>query len=110
MNIALLNTRITIQNQTVETDDIGNHVDGWQDYLTCHASISGESGSENFNAGKTNDHAAIAFTVRWSRKTAAVTTTGYRIIWNGDIYNLLSVDHLSNKRNALKFTCRKERN
>lgn len=109
MNISLMNARITIQKQTVETDEIGNHINIWSDYFTCHAGISGEGGNESFNAGEINDHAEIAFTVRWFRDTAAVSTTGFRILWNEDAYDILSIDHLANKRNALKFRCRKER-
>ncbi len=109
MNIALMNTRITIQKQTVETDEIGNHINSWTDYFSPHASISGEGGNESFDAGGTNDHAEIAFTVRWSKETAAVSTTDCRILWNDDAYDILSIDHLANKRNALKFRCRKER-
>ena len=37
MNIALLNTRITIQQQTTTVDTIGTHINTWQDYYTCAA-------------------------------------------------------------------------
>lgn len=43
MNIALLNTRITIQQQTTTVDTIGNHINTWQDYYTCAATVSGET-------------------------------------------------------------------
>lgn len=46
MEVALLNVRITFQKNEVVTDAIGNHKNRWTDYYSCHATVSGESGSE----------------------------------------------------------------
>lgn len=35
MNVALLNCRITIQENAVIIDSIGNHKNGWKDYYLC---------------------------------------------------------------------------
>lgn len=109
MNIALLNTRITFQKSTVTADAIGNRVNGWTDYYSCYATISGEGGGEDVAAGTTVEHSDISFTVRWCKAASAVTSTCYRITMNGEIYNILTVDHQSYKRKSLKFRCQKER-
>lgn len=112
MDIAALNTRITFQKNTVTVDAIGNHLNGWTDYYACAATISdslGKSSAEETAAGQTVDTSDISFTVRWCAAAAAVDSLGYRILWNGEVYNILKVDHLNLKRRALKFKCEKGR-
>ena len=109
MNIALLNTKITIEKQTIVTDKVGNHMNEWTAYHECYATVSGEGGQEVIAAGTSVDHADCHITVRWCRKLRSVSTTNYRIIMDGEIYDILSIDHLSNKGKALKFRCRKVR-
>ena len=48
-------------------------------------------------------------TVRYSSETATITSTGYRTVFNNELYDILAVDHLNYKKNALKFRCRKVR-
>ena len=47
------------------------------------------------------------FTVRWCRETAAVTSTGYRIRFRGDVFNILSVDPMNYQKKEIKLHCRK---
>ena len=109
MDIALLNTEITFQKNEPEMDDIGNHLNAWTDYFTCHATVNGESGSESSPAAVKVENAEIAFTCRWCKLLSAVETTGYRIIMDEDIYNIVSVNHQNNKKKTLKFFCEKVR-
>ena len=54
MDIGLLNEKVTFQKNTVITDSIGNHKNGWEDFYTCHATIGGEgmaSSKEKEDAG-----------------------------------------------------------
>lgn len=46
MEISLLNVKVTFQKNSVVADDIGNRRNVWEDYYTCHATVSGESGQE----------------------------------------------------------------
>ena len=46
MEIALLNVKVTFQKNYVVADDIGNRRNIWEDYYTCHATVSGEGGQE----------------------------------------------------------------
>lgn len=56
---------------------------------------------------QSRDELDIGFTVRFCQKTFAVNSTGYRIIWNGAVYNIVKVDYLGMKKRGLKFRCRK---
>lgn len=109
MDIAALNVKIMFQKNETVTDEIGNHKAVWNDYFSCHATVSGEGGTEAAVAGQIVDNADIAFTVRFCKAVQAVTATGYRIVFQGEIYNILAIDHLRFRRNALKFKCEKVR-
>ena len=45
MEISLLNVKVTFQKNSVVADDIGNRRNVWEDYYTCHATVSGEGGN-----------------------------------------------------------------
>ena len=47
MDIASMNVQITFQKNEVQTDEIGNRTNAWEDYYSCHASVSGENGSKS---------------------------------------------------------------
>ena len=103
MNIGLLNIRITIQKSVLSTDAIGNQMNTWQDYFSCAATAGGESGSEPQRAGQTVESDNVAFTIRYCPETLAVTSTGYRVLFDGEIYNITAIDHQNYKRKSLKL-------
>ena len=109
MNIALLNVCIEIQKSTPSTDNYGNHMNSWAPYLYCHATVSGEYSAEKSDAGLIVDDSRLDFTIRWFAASAMVTSTGYRVIFNGDIYAIIGVDHRDFKRRSLKLLCQKVR-
>lgn len=109
MKVALLNEKILIQRTVVISDEIGNRKNSWEDYYSCFATISGESGKEQLEAGQNLDGVNISFTVRWSAALSDIDSTGYRIVFHGDIYNILVVDHMNYKKKSLKFKCQKVR-
>lgn len=109
MEISLLNVRITIQKQGTMVDEIGNHTNAWTDYFSCYATVSGEGGKEATAAGTTVDDSDISFTVRYCRTVSKINNTEYRVMFDGEIYNILSVDHMNYKKKCLKFKCQKVR-
>ena len=109
MEISLLNVKITFQKNSVVSDAIGNRKNIWSDYYTCHATASGEGGDEKTAAGLTVAESDIAFTVRFCKRAAEVTADGFRILFQGEIYNIAAVDHMSYKKKSLKFRCEKAR-
>ena len=113
MNVSLLNCKITIQKHVVQVDAIGNHTNAWTDWYSCHATVSGENGSskgsEELQAGTVTDHSGIDFTIRYCQQIAAMNTTEYRVLFGGEIYDLIGLDHMNYKRKSYKLRCRKER-
>ncbi len=109
MNVALLNVEITFQKNSVEVDAIGNHKNGWENFYTCHATVSGESGREKQTTGVTNEDVDLAFTIRWCKKASVINSTEYRVVFNGELYNITSIDHMNYKKESLKYRCQKVR-
>ena len=107
MNIAMLNEKVTFQKSEVAKDRIGNHTNAWTDYYTCSATISGENGREEQDAGQTVEHPDMNVTIRWCRKASLITEDGYRILFHGELYDIIGIDHFSYKKEALKFKCKK---
>ena len=109
---ALLNEKIVFLKNTVITDAVGNHTNEWDEYYSCFATIGGEglaSSKEEEIAGTTVEDVAMTVTVRYCAKTAAITSTGYRILFKGEFYDIVNVDHMNFKKKSLKFSCRKVR-
>ena len=112
MEVAALRSKVTFQKNETTTDKYGNHKNTWTDYYTCFVTIGGEglaSSKEEQVAGTTVEDFSMTVTVRYCAKAAVITTTGYRVMFMGEIYNIESIDHMNFKKKSLKFTCRKER-
>ena len=105
MNIARLNERVVIQENTVNVDRVGNHINTWTDYFSCWATAvaSGKSAEETANAGTTQEADRLDITVRWSSETAAVNSKRYRIVLGDRLYNIISIDDMGFRHNSRKF-------
>ena len=109
MDIALLNVHITFQRNETVVDKYGNHKNDWTDYYSCHATVSGESGSETSVAANTLYDSDLAFTVRYCNKLKDADPTKLRVVFKGEIYNITFIDHMNYKNQSLKFRCKKVR-
>jgi len=112
MDIAAMNEKITIQKNVPTVDSIGNHREVWTDYYTCHATVSGEQSSvssEAEEAGQRIEKGKIAFTVRWCSAVSVITSTEFRVLFRGDLYNITGIDHMNFKKKSMKIMCMKAR-
>ncbi len=114
MNIALLNEMVTIQKNETVVDSIGNHTNEWQDFHTCHATVSGSSaggkdGALGNEAGQQTDSSDLSFTVRFCQRASLIDVTGYRVIFHDEIYELTGIDYMNFKKKCIKLKCRKAR-
>ena len=105
MKIGLLNRRIMIQKTAVLEDDIGNRINGWEDYFSCACTVSEQGGWEKDEAGTRNEEDTVSFTVRYCRETAVVTSTEYRIIFDGIPYDIRYVNHRNYRGRSIQFSC-----
>ena len=106
--IARKNARITFQKNTVFVDKYQNHINTWTDYFTCFAYANtyslNESGEEVISEGR-----SITFSTRYCPELAAITSTGYRIIFNGEAYDIEAVDMMNYQNKELRFRCKREK-
>ena len=109
MNIALMNVRIEIQKNTVTTDRYGNHKNTWEPYLSCYATVSGETPKGEADTGLTVDDSKVDFTIRFCNAAAVITSTGYRVLFRDELYDILGVNHMNYKRKAVKLLCQRVR-
>ncbi|MFV0363815.1 MAG: phage head closure protein [Suipraeoptans sp.] len=109
MEVALLNIRIQFQKNTIVVDEIGNRKSEWATFYSCYATVSGEGGSEKSAAGLIAEDSDLSFTVRYCNLLSGITTTECRILFQGDVYDVVGIDHFSYKKKILKFRCKKVR-
>ncbi len=105
MNIAGMRVRITIQRNETVVDKYANHSSAWTNWFTCWATAvaSGRSTEEKQNAASTQESDLLDFTVRWCSETAAVNSKQYRILLNGRIYDITSIDDMGFRKESRKF-------
>lgn len=108
MLLSLLNQKIIIQKNKVLLDDNCNHLNSWDDYYSCFATISNELGRETNEVGNTQDVLSIDFTIRYCKKASLISTLNYRVLYNKEVYNIISIDHFNYKNKAIKLVCKKE--
>ena len=112
MDVAALRSKVTFQKNETVTDKYGNHKNAGTDYYTCFATIGGEglaSSKEEQTAGTTVEDFSMTVSVRYCQKVAAIDSTHFRVMFMGEIYNIVNIDHMNFQKKSLKFTCRKER-
>lgn len=102
MNIARMNERITFQKNSVAVDAVGNHRNVWEDYFSCFTYASTYAANES-EGEVSAEQRSVTFCCRYCSELACVSSTGYRILFGGDIYNIQSVDMMNYQREELRF-------
>ena len=106
--IARKNVRITFQKNEVYSDKYKNRLQQWTDYFSCYAYANTYAAEESGNEVITEER-SITFECRWCPELETVTATEYRILFNDDRYDILSVDKMNFQRQTIRFTCKREK-
>ena len=106
--IARKNVRITFQQNEVYCDQYKNRLRQWSDYYSCSAYASTYAAAEDGDA-VTSEEKGITFETRWCPELAAVTSTGFRIVFRDENYNILSIDPMNYQGQAIRFACMREK-
>lgn len=107
MRISDLNRKIIFQNKEVEVDKIGNHRSVWTDYIETSAYISFQGKGEEVFLGMETDRSDISFAVRFQNSLRKINTSEYRILFDDEKYNIISIDFMNYKNRLIKFRCKK---
>ena len=108
MKIGRMNERITFQKNDIVADQYKNRVPVWSDYFSCYTYASTYTANEDGDV-VVSEEESITFQVRYCSELADVTSTGYRILFHGEAYNILSVDLMNYQKQEIRFACRKEK-
>ena len=106
--IARKNVRITFQKSEAVVDKYQNHINTWRDYFICFAYANTYSAEESGDE-VTYENRSITFETRYCPELASITSTGYRILFNSEAYNIISIDMMNYQNESIKFTCRREK-
>ena len=106
--IARFNERIMVQKCTVETDRYGNHTSAWGDYYSCHTYASTYTKEEDGDVVRSDDR-SISFEVRYCSELKDITSTGYRVVFHGEAYDIASVDMMNYQKQTIRLLCHRER-
>ena len=55
------------------------------------------------------DNTKIDFMIRWCRNAASITPENYRVVFSGELYNIIGIDHMNFKKKSIKLKCQKVR-
>ena len=106
--IARKNVRITFQKSEAVVDKYQNHINTWRDYFICFAYANTYSAEESDDE-VTYENRSITFETRYCPELSGITSTGYRILFNSEAYNIISIDMMNYQNESIKFTCRREK-
>ncbi len=104
--IARKNARITFQKNTIVVDEYKNHLQEWSDYFSCFAYASTYAAHEDGNE-VVHEERSVTFHLRYCPELACVTSTGYRIVFNGENYDIKSVDMMNYQEREIRFICKR---
>lgn len=94
---------VTIQQYVSGFDDIGNPSEEWQDYKTCYAYVNGLSGREYWEAAVVHGEDTVEFVFRWKPFFNSMNTKQYRLLFNGGIYDITSIDNIQFRNKTVKI-------
>ena len=103
MNAEMLKQPIVIQKATVTTDSAGVQTQAWQTFYACRAYVNGLSGSEYWVAQAQQAENTVNFEIRYCQTAKDINPKQYRILFNGDIYDIQYIDNFQSKNESLKI-------
>ena len=106
--IARMGERITIQKNESYTDKYKNHLHSWTDYFSCAAYASTYVADEDGDEVSYEER-SITFEVRYCPEIAAITSTGYRIAFRDEFYDIESVDLMNYQKKTVRIKARREK-
>lgn len=109
MQIIRFNVRIQIQKAIPSQDEIGNWDNQWDFAYGCYAAVDSRQviTGEQQVAGQQVDHSDLIFTIRYTPRLKDMTTTGYRILFKGNFYDIQRIDWMNFTQETIKIYAKK---
>lgn len=106
--ISRLNERITIQKSETVIDRYQNHSNTWTDYFSCYAYASTYEKDET-ELEITTEERQITFEVRYCSELKDISSTGYRVLFHGEAYDIEAVDMMNYQKRKILLKCKREK-
>lgn len=87
-----LRHRMTIQKLTAVPDEKCEQQEVWADFARVHCSVSTFIGSEKVQYRQEITESDVTFTVRYSHTLADLNEEDYRIVFKGEVYDILFIN------------------
>lgn len=84
--------KLTIQELTVIPDEKEEQIETWNDMLTVHCVVSQFTGTEKLQARQEITESDVTFTIRWSKNLSRINEQDFRIVFKGDVYDILFIN------------------
>lgn len=101
--------RITIQSQTVTTDEGGGNTVPWSNVATVYAEIKDISGNETEFGEQQRETLRQIISIRYRTNVTSANRIKYEYSWRGTSYtryfNILAVRDRDNRRRFLDMLC-----
>lgn len=85
-----LDRRISIEKCVLDKDEKLNEIKSWSPYYSCYAGLLTSEISAAVENSRLDYNTEITFKVRYCVKAKAIRPELYRIIYDGQIYNIKS--------------------
>lgn len=106
INAGKRNRRITIErrnpNKPYTKDEEGRQIENYESYITTWAYVKNVNGKEFFQASRTNAEKTARFNIRYVGKPI---DTSMRVIYEGNIYNILYIDDIEEAHMQIELMC-----
>ena len=99
-----MRSKITLQQETVTADTVGNRMNTWVDRYTCRAYVNMQAAGEHEGAGRTVETETLIFTIRYCQAVSGLSSGAWRVLFNGRTYDITSVDDYRLRHETLKLT------
>lgn len=97
--------KIAIQKQTDIEDEWGNVTKDWADWQTIWVERSSLWGKAYYAARAVNEQNTVEFTARHVAFLDEVDTVNFRVVFDGEVYDIKHIDRLKDDGQWIKFRC-----
>ena len=106
--MAWLTESVSLQRSETVIDRYQNHSNTWADYYSCYAYASTYEKYE-VESKITKEERQITFEVRYCSELKDISSTGYRVLFHGEAYNIEAVDMMNYQKRRIRLKCKREK-
>lgn len=99
--------KIEIQKNTPYQDGIGNPKSNWEKFREIYAYVNGLSGNEYWEAAALHAETTLEVVTRWKPFYKEMNSKGYRIVFENEFYDILSIDNIQFNNKIVKMRVQK---